>query len=97
MMVDLNALLTVCLYILGIVLLIVLIVLGIKCIRVLGKVDRIVDNVEDKVTSLDGLFGIVDKITDGIVLASDSIISGGSEFISRIFRKKKKEDDDIDV
>ncbi len=97
MMVDLNTLLTICLYILGIILLIVLIVLGIKCIRVLGKVDRIVDNVEDKVTSLDGLFGIVDKITDGIVLASDSIISTGSDFISRIFKKKKKEDDDIDV
>ena len=70
--------------------------LGIKCIRVLGKVDKIVDNVDEKVTSLDGLFGIVDKITDGIVLASDSIISGGSDFLSRIFNRKKKEDD-IDV
>ncbi len=96
MMVDLNTLLTVCLYILGIILLIVLIVLGIKCIRVLGKVDKIVDNVDEKVTSLDGLFGIVDKVTDGIVLASDSIISGGTDLLSRIFNRKKKEDD-IDV
>jgi hypothetical protein len=96
MMVDLNMLLTICLYILGIILLIVLIVLGIKCIKLLNKVDRIVDNVEDKVTSLDGLFGVVNKISDGIVLASDSVISTGSDFISKIFKKKKKEDD-IDV
>ncbi len=93
MMVDVNTLLTIFLYILGIILLIVLIVLGIKCIHVLNKVDRIVDNVEDKVTSLDGLFGVVDKVTDGIVLASDSIISSGADFLSKLFRKKKKEDD----
>ncbi len=92
MMVDLNTLLTVCLYILGIILLIVLIVLGIKCIRILGKVDKLVDDVEVKVSSLDGLFNIVDKVTDGIVLASDSIISSGSDFISRLFRKKKEDD-----
>ena len=92
MMVDLNTLLTVCLYILGIILLIVLIVLGIKCIRVLGKVDKLVDDVEVKVSSLDGLFNIVDRVTDGIVLASDSIISSGSDFISRLFRKKKEDD-----
>jgi uncharacterized protein YoxC len=91
-MVDLNTLLTVCLYILGIILLIVLIVLGIKCIRILGKVDKLVDDVEVKVSSLDGLFNIVDKVTDGIVLASDSIISSGSDFISRLFRKKKEDD-----
>ena len=92
MMVDLNTLLTVCLYILGIILLIVLIVLGIKCIRILGKVDKLVDDVEVKVSSLDGLFNIVDRVTDGIVLASDSIISSGSDFISRLFRKKKEDD-----
>ena len=96
MMVDLNTLLTVCLYVLGIILLVVLIILGIKCIGVLNKVDRLVDDVEEKVSSFDGLFGIVDRLTDGIVVASDAIITGSADFLSKVFKRKKKEDD-IDV
>ena len=96
MMVDLNALLTVILYIFGIILLIVLIVLGIKCIHLLNKIDKVVDNVEGKVTSLDGLFGIIDKVNDGIVIASDGFIKGSVDLISIIFNRKKKEEEDID-
>ena len=52
--------------------------------------------VKTEVTSLDGIFGIIDKVTDGIVIASDGFIQGSVDLISRIFNRKKKEEEDID-
>ena len=59
----LNVILPVLLYVAGIVALIVLTVLGIRLIQILNKVDRVVDNVEEKVNSLNTAFppGIIKK------------------------------------
>ncbi len=55
MMMDVNAFLTILLLIAGVVLLVVLIVLGIRCISILNKVDRLVDDVNAKMESVNGV------------------------------------------
>lgn len=87
---TLNVILPVLLYIFGIILLIVLIVLGIRLIAMLEKVDRLVDNVEDKVNSLNGAFALIDKTTDSIALISDSIVNAIAGLIHKLVGKKNK-------
>ena len=95
-MVDLSTTLPILLYIAGLVLLIVLIIVGIKLIGLLDKFDRIADNVEVKITSLDGAFNIVDKFSDSVAMVSDSLVSGTVKLLSNVFGKNKtsKEDED---
>ena len=87
---TLDIVLPVLLYTFGIILLIVLIILVIKLIMMLEKVDRIVDNGEGKVNSLDGLFMLIDKTTDSIALFSDSIVNALAGLVYRLFGKKAK-------
>ena len=56
----LNAILPVLLYVAGIILLIVLIILGIRLIQILNKVDRVVDNVEATLYKYDNANNVVD-------------------------------------
>ncbi len=88
----LNVLLPVLLYIFGIILLIVLIILGIRLIQVLDKVDRLVDDAMEKASSLNALFSMVDRVTDGLALVTDKIVSSATAVVAKIFKKKKKED-----
>ena len=58
-------------YILLIIILIIGIVLAIKCLITLDKVEKVVDNVNEKVRALDGVFHIIDTTTDKIVLLTE--------------------------
>ena len=81
-------------YILLIVILIIGIVLGIKLIITMDKVEKVVDDVNDKIQSLNGFFSIIDFTTDKIALFSDALVGFLSNGISKIFgiySKKKKE------
>ncbi len=89
----LNFILPVLLYIFGIILLIVLIILGIRFIQFLDKLDRLVDNVEEKVNSLNGVFSIIDRTTDSIAMLSDTVVNAIARVFSKIFNRKKKEED----
>ena len=95
-MVDLSTVLPILLYLAGLVLLVVLIIVGIKLIGLLDKFDRIADNVEVKITSLDGAFNFVDKFSDSVAMVSDSLVSGTVKLLSNVFGKNKtsKEDED---
>ena len=73
------------LYVLGSILLVVLIILGIKLIITMNKIEIVVDDITKKVKSLDGFFSIIDMTTDKLALLSDKTIS----FISDIIKKKK--------
>ena len=57
---TLEALLPIIINSLIIILLIVVIILVIKCIYVIDATKRVLDNVESKVNSLNGLFSIID-------------------------------------
>lgn len=90
---EMSVVLPVLLYVLGIVLLVVLIILGIKLIKVVDKTDRILDDVEGKVKSLDGFFSIFDKVSDSILSLSGTVVSSVSGLISRVFKRGKRKEE----
>ena len=94
MVIDFNEFLLMLLYITLIVLVIIFIVVGIKLIKTLSKVDRVMEDVNNKMSKLNGVFEIVDKTTDYATSISDKIINAISGFVSGLLKKKKGNDDD---
>lgn len=86
------------LYGLLIILVIVLIILAIKLIGTLKKVDKVVDDVNGKVKSLNGVFSIIDHTTDALSGFGDKIVNIISSGINTLLsiKKKKKEEEDKD-
>jgi uncharacterized protein YoxC len=76
-------------YILLIIILIIGIILGIKSIITINKVEKVVDDVNEKVESLNGIFRIVDFTTDKLVTLTDRVVDGVSGFASKLFFRKK--------
>ena len=93
MLIDANALFTVILYILGYILLIVLIVLAIKAVKTIGKINTLVDDVQEKSNKINGVFDFVDSATDLVNGFTDKIVSGVAGFITNLFEKKHKGED----
>ncbi len=91
---DAVTFLSVVLYLLGSILLVVLIILGIKLIITMNKVEKVVDNIDKKVNTLNGFFGMIDATTDRLALLSDKIINGITLIIKKIFTRKKGKEDD---
>lgn len=90
----LQSVLPIIIYILLIILLIVGIILGVRSIQTLKRIDKVVDNVNDKVQSLNGIFNVIDFTTDKIVSITDKVVEGISNLFGNIFfrnKKKKKE------
>ncbi len=92
---SLNMILPVLLYIAGFILLIVLIILGIRLIQVINKVDKVVDNVEEKVNTLNTAFDVVGKVSDTLSAVGESVITTIVGGISRIFNKRMKKEEDF--
>ena len=92
----LQTFLPIVIYILLIVLLIIGIILGIRSIQTLNKVDKVVDDVNDKVQSLNGFFNLIDYTTDKIVSVTDRVVDGVSGFLGTLFggRNKKRNDEE---
>ncbi len=80
-------------YFLLIVLLIICIILGIRFIITMKKIEGVVDDINDKVQSLNGFFNIIDFATDKISSIIDTIVNFITDRISWIFKKKKKEEE----
>ena len=90
----LQTFLPIVIYFLLIILLIIGIILGIRAIQTLNKVDRVVDDVNDKVQSLNGFFNIIDFTTDKIVSITDKVVEGISGFIGNVFKRRHTEKDE---
>jgi hypothetical protein len=92
----LETLLPILLYTAGITLLVVLIIIGIKFIGTMNKLDDIVDDVDKKVKSLNGVFHIIDTTTDKISILTDKVVDVISAFVIKLFKKKynKKEEEE---
>ena len=83
-------------YILLIILLIVGIILGIKTIITMNKVEKVVDNVNEKVESLNSVFNLIDFTTDKIAAFTDRLVEvAGSVFSKLLFRNKNKKRNEI--
>ncbi len=93
-MINLEELLPIVLYIALLVLVIITIVFVIRLIKTLSKVDIILDDVNRKMIKVDGLFDIIDRTTDIASNFSDKIISGISNGINFIFRRKRGREED---
>lgn len=78
------------LYVLGSILLLTLIILVVKLIVSIDRVNAILDDVEDKMKTVDGIFALIDKLTDSVSLVSDRIVDGLAGLISKVFTSKKK-------
>ena len=82
------------LYFLGSILLVVLIILGVKLIITMNKIEDVVDDINRKVKTLDGFFSMVDFTTDKLAMLSDKVVDTVSSFIKRIFVRKGDESKD---
>ncbi len=82
------------LYILGSVLLVVLIILGIKLIVTMNKIENVVDDISNKVKSLNGLFSVIDYTTDKLAMISDRFVDVVSALIKKIFVRKEDKDNE---
>ena len=78
------------LYFLGSILLVVLIILGVKLIITMNKIENVVDDISNKVKSLNGLFSIIDTTTDKLALISDRVVDVVSMIIRRVFKRKEE-------
>jgi len=81
-------------YIALIVLIIFLIVLVIRAIKTLGKVDKTLDDIQEKSSKLDGVFHIIDNTTDVVVGLSDTIVSFVANGIENLVNRKKVKKDE---
>lgn len=96
-----EEILPIIIYFLLIILIIVAIILGIKMILTLNKVDTLVEDVQSKVKSLDKVFEIVDFATERMSMISEVVISFITSGFKKIFgssrkSKKSKKEDEID-
>ena len=93
---TLEAFFSTMLYMLGSILLIVLIILGIKLIITMNKIETVVGDINVKVDKLNGLFNIIDYTTDKLALVSDKMVDGVSYILKKVFFKKNKKKEEKD-
>ena len=94
-MIDINSFLLVIVCLLSSILLVVLIVLGIKLINTVNKFDSVLDEVNIKLKKVDGVFDVMDTITDSVSLVSDKLVDTVAFLIRKIFQKKNRKEDDM--
>ncbi len=93
---NLNEFLPIILYILLIVLIILLIILIFRLINTLKKIDLIVDDVNNKVKSLDGVFNLVDGVSSKMNLISDRFLGFILSITNRLFKDKKTKKEEVE-
>ena len=69
------------------------IIVGIKLINILDKVDKITEDVSNKVDSFSGAISTFSKAANGLANISNSMVFGVSSAVSKIFNKKMKEEE----
>ena len=78
------------LYFLGAVLLVVVIMLVIKLIETVDKTNILLDDLEKKSQSLNGLFSAIDSVSDTITSVNGKVVGFVANLVGKIFSKKKK-------
>ena len=69
---------------------ILLIIISVKAIKALDKLRLVVDDVDKKVKTLDGLFEFIDTATDKVSFLSDRIINLLVGAVEKVFKSSKK-------
>ena len=84
-----SEVLPVILYILGAILLVALIVLTIKLTITIHKIDKVVDNITEKVTALDGVFSVVNAVSNKFTFITDRVVNIIYSLIEKITKRKE--------
>ena len=94
-MMFLSQVLPIIVYVLLIVFLVISIIIGIKLIITMNKVDKIITNVEDKINTFNGVFSIIEMASGRITGVYERIIDFIGGMIDRLFlsRSNGKEED----
>ena len=95
----LNEMLPIIIYFILIVLLVVSIIVGIKLIFTITKVDELIDDVTEKLSSFDRLFNVINFTTDRFGVISETVISFITSKLKKLMkpkRKTKREDEDYE-
>lgn len=87
-----NEVFPIILYLLGSIVLIVFIVLGIRLIKTLNRVDYLIDDINTKSGKLNGIFDIVDNTTDALASVSDIAVGFLTRTVRNLFDRKGKEE-----
>ena len=86
----LNKMLPIIIYFLLIVLLVVAIIVGIKLIFTITKVDELIDDVTEKLSSFDRLFNVINFTTDRFGVISETVISFITSKLKKLMKPKRK-------
>jgi len=89
-----SEILPIILYMLLSILIVVIIVFVYKLTITLDKANTVLDDTYKKVKKLDNLFEIIDRSADTINLVTDKLTGVISNSILKLFKKKRKEDED---
>ena len=92
-MITATEVLPVVLYILGAILLVALIILTIKLIITMNKIEKVVDNITMKVKTLDGLFNVLGAVTGKVSLVTDRVVDAVGLLVEKIFRRKENQNE----
>ena len=84
-----NEILLTVLLVLCSVLVIFLIIISIKLLYTVDKVNLILDDAEKKLKSVNGVFTDIDTVTDAINTISETIIGRALLMIEKIFKRNK--------
>lgn len=85
--------LPVILYILGAILLACLIVLTVKLIITMNKIEKVVDNITEKVSTLDKVFEIVGLVTGKFTAVTDKVVDVAASLLDKVFNRKGEIDE----
>lgn len=93
---DLNLVLLIILYSLGIILMTLLIVLIVKSIITISKVEKVIDDVNNKLSSVNNIFKFIDVTTDKIAYLGETVVGKASNLILNIIDRgnKNKEEEE---
>lgn len=91
---DMSLILGIITYIFTIILLIVAIIVGIRIIGLTEKADKVLDDIQEKVNSLNGMFSVVNKVSSSMELISSKIANGIVNLFGKLFKKKKEDNEE---
>ena len=81
-------------YVLLVILIAVAIIIGIKLIGTINRIDALIDDVNSKVKTLDRVFEVIDMFNNKMSELGDVVIGFVSGGIKRLFKNRKKDNYD---
>ncbi len=91
---EMSLILGIITYIFTIILLIVAIIIGIRVIGLTEKADKVLDDIQEKVNSLNGMFSVVNKVSSSMELISSKIASAVANLIGKVLKRKKEDEEE---